>query len=152
MSSFVTPAGRRACRTNRGLSGAFKPASVPGTGAVTGQSGATARASANPSGRAVGEGLTRSGRWGTMATPRSARPLWYRVKKHFDVKITDTSLTFQRKREQITHTLRSLLDELATQTRNTIRLTGTGATFVQLTEPTELQARAHDLATHADIT
>jgi transposase len=50
------------------------------------------------------------------------------------------------------HTLRSLLDELATQARNTIRLAGTDATFTQLTEPTELQARAHDLAAHADIT
>jgi Transposase DDE domain len=50
------------------------------------------------------------------------------------------------------HTLRSLLDELATQTRNTIRLAGTDATFIQLTKPTELQARAHFLATHADIT
>jgi len=50
------------------------------------------------------------------------------------------------------HTLRSLLDELATQTRNTIRLAGTDATFTQLTEPTELQARAHHLAAHTDIT
>jgi DDE family transposase len=50
------------------------------------------------------------------------------------------------------HTLRSLLDELATQTRNTIRLAGTDATFTQLTAPTALQARAHHLATHADIT
>jgi transposase len=50
------------------------------------------------------------------------------------------------------HTLRSLLAELATQARNTIRLAGTDATFNQLTEPTALQARAHDLAAHADIT
>src|SRR5215208_1920955 len=50
------------------------------------------------------------------------------------------------------HTLRSLLDELATQTRNTIRLADTDATFTQLTEPTALQARAHHLAAHADIT
>jgi transposase len=50
------------------------------------------------------------------------------------------------------HTIRSLLDDLATQTRNTIRLAGTDATFTQLTEPTDLQARAHDLAAHADIT
>jgi hypothetical protein len=50
------------------------------------------------------------------------------------------------------HTLRSLLDELATQAHNTIRLAGTDATFTQLTEPTQLQARAHSLAAHADIT
>jgi hypothetical protein len=50
------------------------------------------------------------------------------------------------------HTIGSLLDELATQARNTIRLANTDATFTQLTEPTELQARAHDLVAHADIT
>jgi Transposase DDE domain len=43
------------------------------------------------------------------------------------------------------HSMRSLLDELKTQTRNTIRLHGTRATFEQLTTPTELQARAHEL-------
>jgi hypothetical protein len=40
------------------------------------------------------------------------------------------------------HTLTSLLSELATRTRNTIQPAGTQATFDQLTEPTELQARA----------
>jgi hypothetical protein len=39
-------------------------------------------------------------------------------------------------------TLESLLDELATRTRNTIRLAGTETTFDQLTEPTQLQTQA----------
>jgi Transposase DDE domain len=43
------------------------------------------------------------------------------------------------------HSMRSLLDELGTQTRNTIRVHGSRATFEQLTTPTELQARAHQL-------
>jgi len=41
---------------------------------------------------------------------------------------------------------RGLLAELALQTRNTIRLPGTDATFDKDTEPTELQARALELA------
>jgi hypothetical protein len=40
------------------------------------------------------------------------------------------------------HTLESLLDELENRTRNTILINGTDATFDQLTEPTQLQARA----------
>jgi hypothetical protein len=40
------------------------------------------------------------------------------------------------------HTLTTLLDELATRARNTIQPAGTHATFDQLTEPTNLQARA----------
>jgi hypothetical protein len=47
---------------------------------------------------------------------------------------------------QPAHSFRSLLAELATQTRNTIRLPATDATFHKLTEPTDLQARALDLA------
>jgi len=43
------------------------------------------------------------------------------------------------------HSLRSLLAELATQPRNTVRVLGTKATFEQLTSPTPLQARAHKL-------
>jgi Transposase DDE domain len=43
------------------------------------------------------------------------------------------------------HSLRSLLDELKTQTRNTIRVHGTNASLQQLTSPTELQTRAHQL-------
>ena len=43
------------------------------------------------------------------------------------------------------HSMRSLLQELGTQTRNTVRVHGTHATFQQLTTPTELQARAHQL-------
>jgi DDE family transposase len=44
------------------------------------------------------------------------------------------------------HTLRDLLAELATQTRNTIRVADNPATFTKLTEPTPLQARALELA------
>lgn len=44
------------------------------------------------------------------------------------------------------HSYRSLLAELATQTRNTLRVPGAPATFDKLTQPTELQARALDLA------
>jgi transposase len=40
------------------------------------------------------------------------------------------------------HTIESLFDELENRTRNTIRVTGSEATFPQLSTPTELQARA----------
>lgn len=50
------------------------------------------------------------------------------------------------------HSYRSLLAELATQTRNTIRLPGASATFDKLTQPTELQTRALDLAANAPVT
>ena len=43
------------------------------------------------------------------------------------------------------HSLQTLLSELATRTRNTIRLQGSAATFDQLTTPTETQARADAL-------
>jgi transposase len=45
-------------------------------------------------------------------------------------------------RHEPCHTLKSLFDELENRTRNTIRVTGTEATFPQLSTPTELQARA----------
>ena len=43
------------------------------------------------------------------------------------------------------HTIASLFDELENRTRNTIRVTGTEATFPQLSTPTELQAHALQL-------
>jgi hypothetical protein len=43
------------------------------------------------------------------------------------------------------HSLATLLSELATRARNTIRVPGTGASFEQLTEPTPTQARALEL-------
>ena len=46
---------------------------------------------------------------------------------------------------------KSLLAELATLTRNTIRLPGTTATFYKLAQPTTLQARALDLAERAPL-
>jgi len=49
------------------------------------------------------------------------------------------------------HSYRSLIAELATLTRNTIRLPGAPATFDKLTEPTPLQARALDLAATAPV-
>ena len=53
--------------------------------------------------------------------------------------------------EQV-HSYKSLLAELATLTRNTIRLPKTTATFEKLAEPTATQARALQLAEHAPIT
>ena len=47
------------------------------------------------------------------------------------------------------HSYKSLLAELATLTRNTIRLPATQATFNKLTEPTPTQAHALELAEHA---
>jgi transposase len=49
------------------------------------------------------------------------------------------------------HSYKSLLAELATLTRNTIRLPGTTATFHKLAQPTTLQARALDLTEHAPL-
>jgi len=50
------------------------------------------------------------------------------------------------------HSYHSLLSELATMTRNTIRPLGAPATFDKLTKPTDLQARALDLAANAPVT
>jgi hypothetical protein len=49
------------------------------------------------------------------------------------------------------HSLDTLLDELASQTRNTIHMPATGATFDRLTQPTPLQARALELARTAPV-
>ena len=49
------------------------------------------------------------------------------------------------------HSYKSLLAELATLTRNTIRLPGTTATFNKLAAPTHTQARALELAKTADV-
>lgn len=49
------------------------------------------------------------------------------------------------------HSFTSLIDELATQTRNTIRLPATTASYDRLTQPTPLQATALDLAEHAPV-
>jgi len=53
--------------------------------------------------------------------------------------------------DQPAHSYRTLLAELATQTRNTTRLHGHTATFEKLTQPTTLQAQALDLAQHAPV-
>ena len=53
--------------------------------------------------------------------------------------------------EQV-HSYKSLLAELATLTRNTIRLPHTTATFEKLAEPNAIQARALELAEHAPLT
>jgi len=50
------------------------------------------------------------------------------------------------------HSYKSLLAELATQTLCTTRMPAAAATFDKLTEPTPLQAQAHDLAHNAPIT
>ncbi len=49
------------------------------------------------------------------------------------------------------HSYRSLLTELATLTRNTIRLRGATATFDKLAEPTPVQAHALELAANAPV-
>jgi len=49
------------------------------------------------------------------------------------------------------HSYKSLLAELATLTRNTIRLPGTPATFNKLATPTTTQAQALELAETADV-
>ena len=54
--------------------------------------------------------------------------------------------------EQPAHSYRTLLAELATQTRNTTRLAGSTATFNKLTAPTPLQAHAHELVANAPVT
>jgi transposase len=53
--------------------------------------------------------------------------------------------------DQPAHSYRTLLAELATQTRNTTRLHGHRTTFEKLTQPTALQAQALDLAQHAPV-
>ena len=50
------------------------------------------------------------------------------------------------------HSYKSLIAELATLTRNTIRLPGTSATFQKLTEPNATQTRALELAASAPVT
>jgi transposase len=52
---------------------------------------------------------------------------------------------------QPAHSYRTLLTELATQTRNTTRLHGHTATFQKLAQPTALQAEALDLVAHAPV-
>jgi hypothetical protein len=52
---------------------------------------------------------------------------------------------------QPAHSYRTLLAELATQTRNTTRLAGSASTFEKLTQPTALQAQALELAEHAPV-
>jgi transposase len=49
------------------------------------------------------------------------------------------------------HSYRTLLTELATQTRNRTRLAGHTDTFEKLTQPTPLQARALELAANAPL-
>jgi hypothetical protein len=49
------------------------------------------------------------------------------------------------------HSYKSLLAELATLTRNTIRLPRTTHTFAKLAEPTPIQTRALELAEHAPV-
>jgi transposase len=52
---------------------------------------------------------------------------------------------------QPAHSYRTLLTELATQTRNRTRLVGHTDTFEKLTQPTALQARAFHLAKNAPV-
>ncbi len=52
---------------------------------------------------------------------------------------------------QPAHSYRTLLAELATQTRNTTRLHDASSTFEKLTQPTALQAEALELAANAPV-
>jgi transposase len=52
---------------------------------------------------------------------------------------------------QPAHSYRTLLAELATQTRNTTRLHGHATTFEKLTQPTDIQAEALELAANAPV-
>jgi transposase len=52
---------------------------------------------------------------------------------------------------EVAHSYKSLLAELATLTRNTIRLPGAPATFDKLAQPNPTQARALELAEHAPV-
>jgi Transposase DDE domain len=52
---------------------------------------------------------------------------------------------------EVAHSYKSLLAELATLTRNTIRLPGAPATFDKLAEPNPTQARALELAKQAPV-
>ena len=52
---------------------------------------------------------------------------------------------------EICHSYKSLLAELGTLTRNTIRLPNTTATFHKLAQPTTTQARALELVKHAPL-
>ena len=52
---------------------------------------------------------------------------------------------------QPAHSYQTLLTELATQTRNTVHLHGHTGTFEKLTQPTELQAQALQLAENAPV-
>jgi hypothetical protein len=52
---------------------------------------------------------------------------------------------------QPAHSYRTLLAELATQTRNTTRLAGSASTFEKLTQPIPLQAEALELAANAPV-
>jgi hypothetical protein len=59
--------------------------------------------------------------------------------------------TKQTSAGQPAHSYRTLLAELATQTRNTTRLAGSTSTFEKLTQPTPLQTKALDLVANAPV-
>jgi hypothetical protein len=59
--------------------------------------------------------------------------------------------TKQTSTGQPAHSYQTLLTELATQTRNTVHLHGHTGTFEKLTQPTELQAQALQLAENAPV-
>ena len=61
----------------------------------------------------------------------------YKTGKHFEVTITDTSLTVARPQDRIEH--------LATLPRNQVRFAGATADVPMLTEPTSTQREAFDL-------
>ena len=110
----------------RTCSSACSPTTSPGTYATPGRR-CSSKTNSHPS------SPTRS-RKPPAPPPRSAKP---------STKRTSTG--------EPCHSYKSLLAELATLTRNTIRLPGTTATFHKLAQPTTLQAHALDLAEHAPL-
>jgi transposase len=53
--------------------------------------------------------------------------------------------------DELCHSFRGLLSELARRTRNTVRIPGSDAAFTQLSEPTVLQTRALELVRTTEI-
>ena len=81
--------------------------------------------------------------------PRNADPV---AKAHRSPAAQTKAQTKHTSDGERCHSYQSLLAELATLTRNTIRLPDTPATFEKDSQPTPLQARALDLAQHAPVT
>jgi hypothetical protein len=74
--------------------------------------------------------------------PTQADPV---AKAHRSAAAADKAATKRTTNGRPCHSFESLISELGLQTRNTIRLRGSHATYEQLTEPSAIQARALEL-------